>query len=113
MVSEFIPGEPCKISVCLCFLTVLKRTSKRFCTGVFCTPILRGKGLRSLFLPRRIPQDWLQCLNWLFFRWEDAVPDFEAALQLDSELASAHVNIGLIYIIKYSNYHKYVNKLII
>lgn len=43
---------------------------------------------------------------WLFSRWEDAVPDFEAALQLDSELASAHVNIGLIYIIKYSNYHK-------
>lgn len=43
---------------------------------------------------------------WLFSRWEDAVPDFEAALQLDSELASAHVNIGLIYITKYSNYHK-------
>lgn len=41
-----------------------------------------------------------------FFRWEDAVPDFEAALQLDSNLASAHVNIGLIYIIKNSNYHK-------
>lgn len=42
----------------------------------------------------------------LCFRWEDAVPDFEAALQLDSELASAHVNIGLIYITKYGNYHK-------
>ncbi|KAL9955567.1 hypothetical protein ACROYT_G036906 [Oculina patagonica] len=43
-------------------------------------------------------------------RWEDAVPDFEAALQLDSELASAHVNIGLIYITKYSNYHKAVRR---
>jgi len=43
---------------------------------------------------------------WLVSRWEDAIPDFEAALQLDSELASAHVNIGLIYITKYSNYHK-------
>ena len=42
----------------------------------------------------------------LCFRWEDAVQDFEAALQLDSELASAHVNIGLIYITKYGNYHK-------
>jgi len=43
-------------------------------------------------------------------RWEDAVPDFEAALQLDPNLASAHVNIGLIYITKYSNYHKAVRR---
>ncbi|XP_068717425.1 uncharacterized protein [Montipora capricornis] len=43
-------------------------------------------------------------------RWEDAVPDFEAALQLDATLASAHVNIGLICIIKYTNYHKAVRR---
>lgn len=43
-------------------------------------------------------------------RWEDAIPDFEAALVLDPELASAHVNIGLIYIIKYNNFHKAVRR---
>ncbi|XP_031569552.1 uncharacterized protein LOC116304042 [Actinia tenebrosa] len=43
-------------------------------------------------------------------RWEDAIPDFEAALELNPELPSAHVNIGLIYIIKYNNYQKAVRR---
>ncbi|XP_048585429.1 uncharacterized protein LOC5512045 isoform X2 [Nematostella vectensis] len=43
-------------------------------------------------------------------RWEDAIPDFEAAIRLDPSLASAYVNIGLIYIIKHSNYQKAIRQ---
>ena len=41
------------------------------------------------------------------FRHEDAIPDFEAVLKLDKEMATAHVNLGLIYMLKMENYHRY------
>lgn len=43
----------------------------------------------------------------LRFRHEDAIPDFEAVLKLDKEMATAHVNLGLIYMLKMENYHRY------
>ena len=41
------------------------------------------------------------------FRHEDAIPDFEAVLKLNKEMATAHVNLGLIYMLKMENYHRY------
>ena len=41
------------------------------------------------------------------FRHEDAIPDFEAVLRLDSQMACAHVNLGLIYMLKSENYHRW------
>ncbi|KAK3699161.1 hypothetical protein QZH41_011884 [Actinostola sp. cb2023] len=43
-------------------------------------------------------------------RWEDAIPDFEAALELDPYLACAHVNLGLIYIIKFNMYQRAIRQ---
>ena len=39
-------------------------------------------------------------------RHEDAIPDFEAVLKLDKDMAVAHVNLGLIYVLKMENYHR-------
>ena len=44
----------------------------------------------------------------IFFccRHEDAIPDFEAVLKLNKDMAVAHVNLGLIYLLKVCNYHR-------
>lgn len=42
----------------------------------------------------------------LFYRFEDAIPDFESVLKLNKDIACAHVNLGLIYMNHYENYHR-------
>ena len=39
-------------------------------------------------------------------RHEDAIPDFEAVLKLDKDMACAHVNLGLIFMEKMQNHHR-------
>ncbi len=41
-----------------------------------------------------------------FFRHADAIPDFEAVLKLDKDMAVAHVNLGLIFLQKLENHHR-------
>ncbi|GFR77474.1 tetratricopeptide repeat protein 6, partial [Elysia marginata] len=41
---------------------------------------------------------------------EDAIPDFESVLRLNKDIAAAHVNLGLIYMTKHSNYHRAIKK---
>lgn len=43
-------------------------------------------------------------------RPEDAIPDFEAVLKLNKDIACAHVNLGLIYMTKHLNYHRAIKK---
>ena len=43
-------------------------------------------------------------------RHDDAIPDFEAVLKLDKDMAVAHVNLGLIYMLRHENYHRAVKK---
>lgn len=42
----------------------------------------------------------------VFHRFEDAIPDFESVLKLNKDIACAHVNLGLIYMNHYENYHR-------
>lgn len=42
----------------------------------------------------------------VFYRFEDAIPDFESVLKLNKDIACAHVNLGLIYMNHYENYHR-------
>ncbi|XP_074650504.1 uncharacterized protein LOC141905524 isoform X2 [Tubulanus polymorphus] len=42
-------------------------------------------------------------------RWEDAIPDFEAVLKLNKDIACAHVNLGLIYY-QLESYHRAVKR---
>ena len=42
-----------------------------------------------------------------FYRPEDAAPDFESVLKLNKDFACAHVNLGLIMMSHYNNYHRY------
>lgn len=42
----------------------------------------------------------------LIHRFEDAIPDFESVLKLNKDIACAHVNLGLIYMNHYENYHR-------
>ena len=42
-------------------------------------------------------------------RYDDAIPDFEAVLKLNKDMAVAHVNLGLIYMLKLDNYHRSVS----
>ena len=44
----------------------------------------------------------------LWGRYDDAIPDFEAVLKLNKDMAVAHVNLGLIYMLKLDNYHRCV-----
>ena len=39
----------------------------------------------------------------LLFRWEEAVNDFESALELNINIPAAHVNLGLIHLTKFNN----------
>ena len=39
-------------------------------------------------------------------RPEDAMPDFESVLKLNKDNACAHVNLGLIMMNHYDNYHR-------
>ncbi|XP_046576439.1 LOW QUALITY PROTEIN: uncharacterized protein LOC124284394 [Haliotis rubra] len=41
---------------------------------------------------------------------EDAIPDFESVLKLNKDVACAHVNLGLIFMKKYENYHRAIKK---
>ncbi|KAL3878456.1 hypothetical protein ACJMK2_030805 [Sinanodonta woodiana] len=43
-------------------------------------------------------------------RAEDAVPDFESVLKLNKDVACAHVNLGLILMHRYENYHRAIKK---
>nr|KAG5709228.1 hypothetical protein BaRGS_017980 [Batillaria attramentaria] len=43
-------------------------------------------------------------------RPEDAIPDFEAVLKLNKDIACAHVNLGLIFMTKHQNYHRAIKK---
>ncbi|KAK7097844.1 uncharacterized protein [Littorina saxatilis] len=43
-------------------------------------------------------------------RPEDAIPDFEAVLKLNKDIACAHVNLGLIFMTKYMNHHRAIKK---
>ncbi|XP_061164225.1 uncharacterized protein LOC133173256 [Saccostrea echinata] len=43
-------------------------------------------------------------------RFEDAIPDFESVLKLNKDIACAHVNLGLIYMNHYENYHRAIKK---
>ncbi len=43
----------------------------------------------------------------IIIRHEDAIPDFEAVLKLNKDMAVAHTNLGLIYMLKMENYHRY------
>ena len=43
----------------------------------------------------------------LIFRFEDAIPDFESVLKLKHDMACAHVNLGLIYLNKLHNCHRF------
>ena len=40
-------------------------------------------------------------------RHEDAIPDFEMVVKLDTTMASAQVNLGLIYMLKMNNCSRY------
>lgn len=44
-------------------------------------------------------------------QYNEAIKDYEAVLQLDKLFASAHVNLGIIYMNVMVNYWKYVYKL--
>ena len=47
--------------------------------------------------------------NILFcFRPEDAIPDFESVLKLNKDNACSHVNLGLIMMNHYGNYHRFL-----
>ena len=46
-------------------------------------------------------------LGGLCFRPEDAIPDFEAVLKLNKDIACAYVNLGLIFMTKHLNHHRY------
>ncbi|KAJ8298279.1 hypothetical protein KUTeg_024810, partial [Tegillarca granosa] len=41
---------------------------------------------------------------------EDAIPDFESVLKLNKDIACAHVNLGLIFMNHYENYHRAIKK---
>ncbi|XP_069130069.1 uncharacterized protein [Argopecten irradians] len=41
---------------------------------------------------------------------EDAIPDFESVLKLNKDIACAHVNLGLIFMNHYDNYHRAIKK---
>ena len=41
-----------------------------------------------------------------YCRFEDAIPDFESVLKLRKDVAGAHVNLGLIFMNHYENYHR-------
>ncbi|CAG2247704.1 Tetratricopeptide repeat protein 6 [Mytilus edulis] len=43
-------------------------------------------------------------------RYEDAIPDFESVLKLRKDVACAHVNLGLIFMNHYENYHRAIKK---
>lgn len=43
-------------------------------------------------------------------RYEDAIPDFESVLKLRKDVAGAHVNLGLIFMNHYENYHRAIKK---
>ncbi|XP_056011741.1 uncharacterized protein LOC125682590 isoform X3 [Ostrea edulis] len=43
-------------------------------------------------------------------RFEDAIPDFDSVLKLNKDIACAHVNLGLIYMNHYENYHRAIKK---
>ena len=48
-------------------------------------------------------------LNYDFIaliRYDDAIPDFEAVLKLNKDMAVAHVSLGLIYMLKMENHHR-------
>lgn len=48
----------------------------------------------------------LHVYGLVFHRFEDAIPDFESVLKLNKDIACAHVNLGLIYMNHYENYHR-------
>ncbi|CAL1530862.1 unnamed protein product [Lymnaea stagnalis] len=41
---------------------------------------------------------------------ESAIPDFESVLKLNKDVAAAHVNLGLIFMTRHSNYHRAIKK---
>ena len=68
-------------------------TSKSTASNLFMISLLSTTIVISLIVP-------------FTFRHEDAIPDFEAVLKLDHQMAVAHVNLGLIYMLKMDNHHR-------
>lgn len=49
---------------------------------------------------------FLMLICFPFCRPTDAIPDFESVLKLNKDMACAHINIGLILMNHYQNYHR-------